>query len=83
MQSCIRWRESRGNYRAVDPSGTSFGGYQFLDATWGYVTGLSGHASAYGPAVQDAAFRRLFANGAGRHQWSTYPSCRALLGGPA
>jgi outer membrane biosynthesis protein TonB len=83
MRSCIATKESTNNPKAVDPTGTYFGMYQFLPSTWHAVTGLSGVASDYSTAVQTAAFFKLFAGGAGRHQWSTYPACRAIYGGPA
>ena len=31
---CIRWRESRGNYEAVNPTGTFMGAYQFYQGGW-------------------------------------------------
>jgi hypothetical protein len=83
MQDCIKRRESGRNYQAVNPSHRYWGAYQFLDSTWRAVTGLTGHASDYPPAVQDAAFLALFDGGRGRHQWSTYGYCRAIYGGPA
>lgn len=32
--SCTRYHESRGDYRAVNPAGPYWGGYQFLQSTW-------------------------------------------------
>ena len=76
VRLCIRQRESHGNYRIVS-RGTykgmhAYGAYQFQDPTWHSVTGLPGHASDYPPAVQDAAFLKLFANGKGKSNWN-YP----------
>lgn len=31
---CVRWRESRGNYGAVNPSSGAGGAYQMLQSTW-------------------------------------------------
>lgn len=31
---CIRWRESRGNYTAVNPTGTFMGAYQIYQGGW-------------------------------------------------
>ncbi len=81
MEHCIGSHESV-TYTGVGPGG-HYGRYQFSDATWTWASKLPGHASDYPPAVQDRAFLRLFDNGVGRHQWSTYAGCRRMLGGPA
>lgn len=81
MQRCIGSKESV-SYTGIGPGGHT-GRYQFSRFTWHWATGLPGDAYQYPPAVQDRGFLRLFDNGVGRHQWSTYPTCRALLGGPA
>jgi peptidoglycan hydrolase CwlO-like protein len=39
--SCVRARESGGNYSAVNPAGPYLGAYQFLQATW---NGAAAHA---------------------------------------
>jgi len=74
VRRCIVHRESRGNYRAVSRETYhgmhAYGAYQFQDPTWRGVTGLLGHASDYPPAIQDAAFITLFANGKGRSNWN-------------
>ena len=31
---CVMWRESRGDYRARNPSSSAAGAYQFLDRAW-------------------------------------------------
>lgn len=51
------------------------GKYQFIDSTWYSVTGLSGHASDYSEATQDAAFIKLWANGAGASHWQPSRYC--------
>ena len=75
VRQCIIGRESGGNYRALNPSSGSSGAYQFMDATWQSLTGLPGKAMDYSVAIQDAAFYKLFANGAGRNNWAggNYP----------
>lgn len=32
--ACIRWRESRNNYQAINPTGTFRGAYQFYQGGW-------------------------------------------------
>lgn len=75
VASCIRKWESGGNYSAQNPSSTASGAYQFLDSTWRNVTGLSGRAMNYSPAIQDKAFYKLWNNGAGASQWTTSYHC--------
>ncbi len=43
--SCVRARESGGNYGAVNPAGPYLGAYQFLQATW---DGAANHAGRTG-----------------------------------
>lgn len=50
---CIRWIESRGDYRAVSADGKYRGGFQFDDATWRSVGG-SGDPAEASPEEQDA-----------------------------
>jgi len=74
VRACIMHRESRGDYKAIGVwieslKDRATGAYQFLRSTWHNVTGLPGEARDYPPAVQDAAFYKLFANGAGRNHW--------------
>jgi hypothetical protein len=73
VRRCILARESHGDYQAVSKATYhgmhAYGGYQFQDPTWFHVTHLPGHASDYPEAVQDAAFLKLYANGAGRSNW--------------
>jgi DNA gyrase/topoisomerase IV subunit B len=75
IAACIRKYESGGNYSAVNSSSGASGAYQFMDATWQSVTGLPGKAMNYSPAQQDAAFWKLWNNGAGAHNWVTASMC--------
>lgn len=75
IRFCIMQHESHGNYKALNRYSGASGAYQFMDATWHAVTGLSGKAMNYPPAVQDAAFYKLFANGKGARNWTTYSMC--------
>lgn len=76
VRLCIRHAESRDNYTARSATGKYTGAYQFSNATWQSTTGTPGPASAYPPAVQDAAFLKLFNGGKGGSQWTTYARCR-------
>ena len=67
--ACIRWHESRDTY--TEAGG---GAYQFEDGTWHAVTGLSGEAQNYSPAVQDSAALKLFGM-RGWQPWSTAVLC--------
>jgi hypothetical protein len=58
-----------------NPRSTASGKYQFLNGTWRDVTGKPGPASAYSEEEQDAAFWKLWANGAGARNWSESRSC--------
>ena len=65
--ACTRRIESTNNYRAVDPSGTYFGAYQFEQRTWNGVVQRMGRSDLVGvrPSVasqadQDAAALQLF-----------------------
>ena len=51
--TCVRQRESGGNYSAVNASGPYLGAYQFLQATWNLTASHAGHADFVGlPANQ-------------------------------
>ena len=73
---CIRWRESRGNYGAVNSTGTFMGAYQFYQGGWDTFAGridrhdLVGvpphHAS---PADQDAVALAAY-NELGSKPWN-------------
>ncbi|MGI9600609.1 MAG: transglycosylase family protein [Acidimicrobiales bacterium] len=56
----LRFCESSGNYRAVDPSGIYRGAYQFDRQTWRTVGG-SGDPINASPSEQDARARALYA----------------------
>lgn len=67
---CIRWRESRGDYGVVDPTGTFMGAYQFYQGGWDSIAAKVGRTDLVGvkpnhasPADQDtiayAAYRML------------------------
>lgn len=71
----IRGCESDGDYHAENPVSSASGAYQFIDSTWTWVTGLQPPASAYAPAVQDAAFHELWDDGRGASHWDASRSC--------
>jgi hypothetical protein len=54
---------------------TASGKYQFVNGTWHSVTGLSGRAADYPEETQDAAFWKLWAGGAGAHNWNASRGC--------
>ncbi len=59
--ACIRWVETRGDYRAVSPSGQYRGAYQMDDNFWRYYGGdeeLTGRHEKAPPAEQDAVATR-------------------------
>ena len=58
---CVRWRESRGNYQAVNSTGTFMGAYQFYQGGWDTFATRIGRHDLVGvapnhalPADQDA-----------------------------
>ncbi|MGH8977869.1 MAG: transglycosylase family protein [Acidimicrobiia bacterium] len=64
---CTRARESRGNYRAVNPSGTYRGAYQFSRSTWNSTARHAGRndlvnvdPAAAAPADQDFLALHLY-----------------------
>ena len=67
--SCVRNRESRGNYGIYNSSGSgAAGAYQFLPSTWNSIAASSGRGDLVGvdpaqasPADQDAMARALYA----------------------
>jgi peptidoglycan hydrolase CwlO-like protein len=55
--SCVRQRESGGNYGAVNPAGPYLGAYQFLQATWNVTAAHAGRSDLVGvPANVASAF---------------------------
>ncbi|HEY7438539.1 MAG TPA: transglycosylase family protein [Acidimicrobiia bacterium] len=66
--ACIRHRESRGDYGAINPSSGTAGAYQFMPGTWNNTARSSGRGDLVGvnpanasPADQDAMARQLLA----------------------
>lgn len=70
----LRACEATGNYRAVSPSGTYRGAYQFDARTWAAVGG-HGDPAAAPPAEQDMRARLLYAD-RGAQPW---PRCGRYL----
>ena len=71
--SCVRSRESGGNYQATNAGGY-YGAYQFSAATWAAYGGNPadfGNASA---AEQDQVFANALARG-GQSNWAAYDGC--------
>ncbi|HEY3672856.1 MAG TPA: transglycosylase family protein [Acidimicrobiia bacterium] len=55
--SCVRQRESGGNYNVVNPSGPYLGAYQFLQATWNVTAAHAGRSDLVGlPANVASAY---------------------------
>jgi hypothetical protein len=52
---CIRWRESRGNYQAVNSTGTFMGAYQFYQGGWDTFAGRIGRHDLIGVAPNHAS----------------------------
>lgn len=66
----VKWRESRGDYSARNPSSeAACGAWQIITSTW---NNFGGYASACDapPAVQDEKARLLWAGGAGCGHWA-------------
>jgi hypothetical protein len=77
---CVKQRESRGNYQAVNPSSGAGGAYQFLQGTWNNTASHAGrgdligvHPSQASPADQDAMAVHLL-NWYGPSPWAG-PGC--------
>ena len=81
----LRRCESTNNYQAISPSGTYRGAYQFSQATWDFISGISAHVEVHhlfgmdpidaAPADQDLMALTLY-NYWGRGQW---PECGRFL----
>jgi peptidoglycan hydrolase CwlO-like protein len=55
--TCVRARESGGNYGAVNPSGPYLGAYQFLQSTWNVTASHAGRSDLVGvPANLASAY---------------------------
>jgi soluble lytic murein transglycosylase-like protein len=66
--ACIRHRESRGDYGAINPSSGTAGAYQFMPGTWNSTARSAGRGDLVGvnpanasPADQDAMAQHLLA----------------------
>lgn len=77
---CVRWRESRGDYTAYNPSSGASGAFQFLRATWDNTARHAGRYDLVGanvrwvsPADQDAMAIHLL-NWYGPSPWAG-PGC--------
>jgi hypothetical protein len=53
--TCVRNRESRGNYGVVNPSGPYYGAYQFLTATWNVTARHAGRVDLVGVLPSSAS----------------------------
>lgn len=73
---CVKWRESRNNYQAVDSSGTFRGAYQIYQGGWdAFAARINRHdligvaPDAASPADQDAIALAMF-NELGSKPWN-------------
>jgi hypothetical protein len=55
FMECVRWRESRNNYGAVDPSGQFMGAYQIYQGGWDAVARSIGRTDLVGVPPHRAA----------------------------
>jgi len=53
--TCVRTRESGGNYSAVNPAGPYLGAYQFLQATWNGAAAHAGRSDLVGVPANAAS----------------------------
>jgi hypothetical protein len=53
--SCVRHRESRGNYGVINPSGPWYGAYQFLASTWNITARHAGRLDLVGVLPSNAS----------------------------
>ena len=78
FMACVRWRESRNDYTAVDPSGQFMGAYQIYQGGWDDIAARLGRTDLVGvpphtasPADQDlVAWKMLEVHG--RRPWGGY-----------
>ena len=74
--SCVRWRESRGDYSVHNTQGSgASGAYQFMPSTWNSIAGAAGRSDLVGmdpaaaaPGDQDAMAAALY-NQQGASPW--------------
>jgi hypothetical protein len=52
--TCVRLRESGGNYSAVNPAGPYLGAYQFLQSTWNLTATHAGRSDLVGVPANTA-----------------------------
>lgn len=71
--SCVRARESGGNYQATNPGGY-YGAYQFSASTWAAYGGNPADYGNASPAQQDQVFANAMAQG-GQSNWAPYDGC--------
>jgi hypothetical protein len=72
--ACIRWHESRGNWR-IDTGSGYYGAYQFLVTTWRSVGGR-GYPNQAPPREQSyRAWRVWLRDGHSWREWGTAGSC--------
>jgi hypothetical protein len=53
--ACVRWRESRNTYTAVDPTGRFMGAYQIYQGGWDAVARSIGRSDLVGVRPHTAA----------------------------
>jgi Transglycosylase-like domain len=53
--SCVRQRESRGNYGVINPAGPWYGAYQFLASTWNITARHAGRLDLVGVLPSNAS----------------------------
>lgn len=73
--ACVRWRESHGDYTAVNPTGTFMGAYQIYQGGWDVYAARMGRDDLVGipphtasPADQDAVALAMY-NDLGTRPW--------------
>jgi hypothetical protein len=71
--TCVRARESGGNYQATNPGGY-YGAYQFSASTWAAYGGNPADYGNASPAQQDQVFANAMAQG-GQSNWAPYDGC--------
>jgi hypothetical protein len=78
----VAWCESKGDYRAQNPSSTASGKYQFIDGTWQWVwetfigePAPTKRAKQAEPHDQDRAFAALWSTDNGKKHWSETREC--------